>query len=262
MALSAQSCDAFCCLATWARSASTSAPAAAATAAADAAMLTPSVDATCSATESTLASSCDIDVRKELVSSCSGSTCATTALNSASPRRVNASCLSATKRSSRRTRSDTAVAAASAAATAAALAPSMVASTALPPPGPPARAGEPETPRRLPGDEDSDDSMALDAAAAATALRSSGGAGSVVGGTGSGSGDGAGTGAGADLSFFSFLPGFSSLAGALNFFSESGTVATGFGAGGEGLLAGTGMSGAGGRVTRGGSTGTATAGSG
>ena len=114
----------------------------------------------------------------------------------------------------------------------------------------------------LPGDEDSDDSMALDAAAAATALRSSGGAGSVVGGTGSGSGDGAGTGAGADLSFFSFLPGFSSLAGALNFFSESGTVATGFGAGGEGLLAGTGMSGAGGRVTRGGSTGTATAGSG
>ena len=260
MALSVQSCDAFCCLATWARSASTSAPAAAATAAADAAMLTPSVDATCSATESTLASSCDIDVRKELVSSCSGSTCATTALNSASPRRVSASCLSATKRSSRRTRSDTAVAAASAAATAAALAPSMVASTALPPPGP--TAGEPETPRRLPGDEDSDDSMALEAAAAATALRSSGGAGSVVGGTGSGSGDGAGTGAGADLSFFSFLPGFSSLAGALNFFSESGTVATGFGAGGEGLLAGTGMSGAGGRVTRGAPTGTAAAGSG
>jgi hypothetical protein len=136
----------------------------------------------------------------------------------------------------------------------------MVASTALAPPGPPA--GELETPPRLPGDEDSDDSMALEAAAAATALRSSGGAGSVVGGTGSVSGDGAGTGAGADLSFFSFFPGFSSLAGALNFFSESGTVATGFGAGGEGLLAGTGMSGAGGRVTRGAPTGTAAAGSG
>ena len=48
----------------------------------------------------------------------------------------------------------------------------------------------------------------------------------------------------------------------MNFVSESGTVATGSDAGAEGLVDGTGMSGAGGSVTRGGDEGIAGAGGG
>ena len=200
-------------------------------------------------------------------------------MNSASPRRVSASCLSATNLSSRRTRSETAVAAASAAATAAALAPSIVASTASGRPGPDLVPGVGE-----PAPEDArDDSMALAAAAAATAFRSSGGAGSVAGGSvaggsvagGSVAGDGGsgaragGAAAGAGVPFFFFRFAASVVSdssilgpGALNFLSESGTVATGSDAGAEGPVDGTGMSGAGGSVTRGGDEGIAGAGGG
>ena len=188
-------------------------------------------------------------------------------MNSASPRRVSASCLSATNLSSRRTRSETAVAAASAAATAAALAPSIVASTASGRPGPDLVPldGEPAL------EDARDDSMALAAAAAATALRSSGGAGSVAGGSVAGGsvagdgGSGAGAGgavAGAEVPFFFCSFARASGPGALNFVSESGTVATGSDAGAEGLVDGTGMSGAGGSVTRGGDEGIAGAGGG
>ena len=116
--------------------------------------------------------------------------------------------------------------------------------------------------------------MALEAAAAATALRSSGGAGSVAGGSvaeGSVAGDGdSGAGAGGAAEgaevpsiFFCFAASASIFGpGALNFLSESGTVATGSDAGAEGLVEGTGMSGAGGSVTRGGDEGIVGAGGG